>query len=263
LSGLPRLRGRRGHWDLTLIARCYECLKSRFGELDLNEFATLFGAAPSALHARTRGRNLVLWHGTSVARAEKILEHGFAHFKGVWMDEQTGIPFAFAQDRARQFDAKPAICVSVIDLDLFREGQDFYWEAGEHVVVFRHEVPPWVVQYLITSQGIRFVGETRAQGPAIQPRVRFVKRDGGWAVPSQNPVLFRGKEPFRTTGEWLPLFCRHYLTTYGEADPVEIFTAVYASIHPQEAISRKDMLGCLVAHCAGVGGRRALVWSGA
>ncbi|MFQ6078164.1 MAG: hypothetical protein ACE5NJ_03385, partial [Thermodesulfobacteriota bacterium] len=116
LSQLSFLKGRKDQWNLTLIARSYECHIGREPNLSLNDFVTLYGAPPSRLYGQTRRHNLILWHGTTLERAEKILEHGFAHFKGVWMDQGISTPFSFARSRAEQFDAVPAILVSIIDL---------------------------------------------------------------------------------------------------------------------------------------------------
>lgn len=220
LSQLPFLKGRKDQWNLTLIARSYECYIGREPNLSLNDFVTLYGAPLSRLYDQTRGHNLVLWHGTTLERAEKILEHGFAHFKGVWMDQGTSTPFAFARSRAEQFDAVPAI---------------------------------------LTKDHFEFVGKEKAVTPRPLPRARFVKREGRWVIPGQNPVYFDDQNYYKTSEEWLSLFCRRFLTRLGSAQPVEVFSAIYSNISPMDAITHRDIIGWICQNCR-IGGRRGKSW---
>lgn len=101
LSQLPFLKGRKDQWNLTLIVRSYECHIGREPNLSLNDFVSLYGAPPSRLYEQTLGHNLVLWHGTTLKRAGEILKHGFAHFKGVWMDQDTSTPLCLCAEPSR------------------------------------------------------------------------------------------------------------------------------------------------------------------
>lgn len=92
------LRGPKGEWNFLHIAEVYAARQQRRADSSLNDFAVQHGALASALYEETKERNLVLWHGTSLERAEKILEHGFFHCKGVWMAVRTSTPLSFTQE---------------------------------------------------------------------------------------------------------------------------------------------------------------------
>jgi hypothetical protein len=82
LEYLPR---DRCGWDCTLSSLAYgvrAALASRTP--DLNAWAARHGAQASVRYAEFGGDAMVLWHGTSLPRAEKISEHGLFHKRGLW-----------------------------------------------------------------------------------------------------------------------------------------------------------------------------------
>ena len=246
LTQLPYARGRRYGWDLTLTALAYQAQQQRDPNPSLNDFATRHGADSSALYENTRGHNLVFWHGTSLERAEKICQHGFAHFKGVWMDQSTQVPFKYAQSRAQRHEARPAILVSVIDTDRCTEGLDYHWEASGHIVVFQHDLPPDVVQYLVTDETFSFVGSASCSDCRPTRRARFARRGGCWVTPGTNPAYYDRERRYRSLHEWLDFFVADLLHNHGPLHAVEIFSAIYANAIPTDAVSRRDVVEAIV-----------------
>jgi len=246
LTRLLCARGARFGWDLTLTALAYQAQYQRDPNLSLNDFATRHGADSSALYQNTRGHNLVFWHGTSLERAEKICQHGFAHFKGVWMDQATRVPFSFARSRAQRHEARPAILVSVIDTDRFTEEVDYRWETNRHIVVFQHDVPSDVVQYLVTDETFCFVGAESCRGCRPTRRARFTRRGGQWVTPGTNAAYFDRDRQYRSLAEWLDLLAGDLLRRHGPLYAIEIFSAIYANVSPTDAVSRRDVIEAIV-----------------
>ncbi len=250
------LRGPKGEWDFLHIAEAYAARQQRGADSSLSDFAVEHGALASPLYEETRERNLVLWHGTSLERAERILEHGFFHCKGVWMAVRTSTPLSFARNRAREFDGRPAILVSVIDLDRYREGEHFEERRSE--TRFTDDVPPDVVQYLLTDREFRYVGRGRVRGYELPAKPGFTRKDGRWIVPTRNPATFDARLglTYRTVGEWLDLKLGRFFAEQRRATALEAFCVVYANCLPTEAIGREEVAGWLMRECGTAGRSR-------
>jgi hypothetical protein len=52
---------------------------------NLNDWATRHGVPGSGSYERLGPSAMVLWHGRSRERAEKIAKHGFFHNRGLWI----------------------------------------------------------------------------------------------------------------------------------------------------------------------------------
>ncbi len=242
------LRGPKWEWDFLHIAEAYAARQQRRGDVSLNDFAVEHGALASALYEGTKDHNMVLWHGTSVSRATKILEHGFAHYKGVWMAFGTSTPLGFARNRAAESEGRPAILISVIDLDLFQPGVHF--DVGADVR-FKDDVRPEVVQYMLTDRDFRCVGGGRVPRHRLPAKAKFVHNEGRWVVPTQNPATFDAQQDlaYGTAAEWLDLKLSRFFTEHGRATPLEAFCSVYANCTPPAALPRETVLDWLIEHC--------------
>ncbi len=235
-------------WDFLHVAEVYAARQQLRGDVSLNDFAVEHGALASALYERTKDHNMVLWHGTSVSRAAKILEHGFAHYKGVWMAFGTSTPLGFARNRAAESEGRPAILISVIDLDVFQPGVHF---DTDPYVRFRADVAPEVVQYMLSDREFLYVGSGRVLGHRLPAKAKFVQKGGRWVVPSQNPATFDAQQglAYATAAEWLDLKLSRFFTDHGRATPLEAFCSVYANCTPTTALPRKAVLDWLAEHC--------------
>jgi len=81
LQYLPRTRS---GWNCTLAAYAFSARRRLAGPPDLKLWAAMHGLPPSGRYAELGDDALVLWHGTSAARAEKIREHGLFSKGAVW-----------------------------------------------------------------------------------------------------------------------------------------------------------------------------------
>ena len=73
----------RASWNTTLAALAFSQARSR-GRTDILQWAAMHGARPSARAAELGDDALVLWHGTSRERAERIRDVGLFHKRGLW-----------------------------------------------------------------------------------------------------------------------------------------------------------------------------------
>lgn len=249
------LRGPKQQWDFLHIAEAYAARQQRRVYLSLSRFAVEHGALASALFEETRGHNLVLWHGASLARATKILEHGFVHYKGVWMALGTSTPLSFARHRGAESGGPPAVLISVVDMEVFRPGVDFDDTAHYR---FRDDVPSEVVQYLLTDREFRCVGRGRVLRHALPTKASFVSRGGRGVTPTQNPAVFdagRGLV-YTTADDWLGLQLADFFVREGRATALETLRAVYANRSPRPAIPRDRVVKWIVDNCETAGRSR-------
>ncbi|MFQ6133410.1 MAG: hypothetical protein ACE5R4_15315, partial [Armatimonadota bacterium] len=68
-------------------------------------------------------------NGLEEEQAEKILEHGLFHKKGLWTALKPRMAHAFCRMRSERFGTEGAVVCLVIDLDQFVEGRDFEREG--------------------------------------------------------------------------------------------------------------------------------------
>ena len=147
-------------WDMTLLAVEY---KYRFhGQSDpvfLYQFAKQHGARVPQKYP-TGKRYVVLWHGTTLWSAEKILEKGFRKKKAIWMTTNPQMARNMAAGKANHLNGIPAVLVSVMDMFMYKQDVD-YTPEGNTVYVFHHRILSDVIEYLITPDGIRYVGNVK------------------------------------------------------------------------------------------------------
>ena len=162
-------------WDMTLLAVEY---KYRFrGQSDpvfLYQFAEQHGARVPEKYP-TGKRYVVLWHGTTLWSAKKILEKGFRKKKAIWMTTNPRMARGMAVGKANGLnDGIPAILVSVMDTFMYERGVDYTFD-GSTVYVFHRHILPDVIEYLVAPDGIRYVGQ---KGNPVALRIRPEK--SGW-----------------------------------------------------------------------------------
>jgi len=145
-------------WKETWVAVDYQRRRKRDANYSFQQFIAEQGLPLTNVCAHLNGK-LLLWHGTTVERAQSILQEGFCRPKGVWMTEDASQAHSIAHFQAKRWKNLPAILISVIDLKQLKEGADFEVESPG-VYVFRFRVPPEVVQYLLTPDGLQMVGRT-------------------------------------------------------------------------------------------------------
>ncbi len=243
LAYLPK--GRRA-WNCTLAAWAFSARRRLVGPPDFNLWAAMHALTPSKRHEELGDDALVLWHGTSAPRARKIVEHGLIHKEGVWAAVDPKIAHSFTRGRSSQYQTASAMVVLVVSKDEW----DSKAEAEtDHIVRFHTSVPPECVEYIIYDDHIDFVGGAKARKPKRWGVARFKKRGKTWTPRARPPVRLDREQMYRTPSEWLELSIRRILTTLGEATAVEVFSSLYATVDPWDALEHKEVFAALEELC--------------
>ncbi len=243
LAYLPRSRA---GWNATLAAVAYS-VRRRIGQADLNLWAAMHGCPPSARYARLGRDALVLWHGTSARRAEKIRQVGLFPRKGIWATAEPRLAHSFTRGRATEYAAGSATIVLLFDRENMPEA---FEPAGESETLrFRRPLGPEHIEYILWDDRIDFLGAAKAHAPRRWGRARFARRGGLWVPHSRPPVRFDDRQSYAGLEEWLELSIRRILRALGPAAGIEIFSSLYATIDPWEALEHRQIFEALERFC--------------
>jgi hypothetical protein len=238
----------RTEWNTTLSALAFSARRQLGDRCDLNLWAAMHGCPASRRYADLEDSALVLWHGTSAARARKIREHGLFSKRGLWTTMEPAIAHGYARSRSRNPGAGSATVVLVLDRRAFKLEQHYYRQNPD-IYVFRAGLGPEWVEYILWDGHLEFAGDERANAPKPWGRARFTKRDGRWTPRSRPPVRLDGAHEYSTRDEWLEVSVRRILETLGQAAAIEIFSSLYATIDPWDALDHADVLAALDRLC--------------
>ena len=101
--------------------------------------------------------NILIWHGTSLIRADSILESGFKSKKrGVFFSSNIMTSLSFAERRGFDGRSEPAIFAAIYDLSTLRYGKEF---QHQYHYIFRPGVATRIVKYLLTCRGLYSIGK--------------------------------------------------------------------------------------------------------
>jgi hypothetical protein len=101
--------------------------------------------------------NILLWHGTSLRRANSIMESGFRSKKrGVFFSSNIMTSLGFAERRAVDGNSEPAIFAAIYDLSRLKQGKQFH---HRHHYIFKAGVATRIVKYLLTYHGLYSIGK--------------------------------------------------------------------------------------------------------
>lgn len=236
----------RSAWDCTLSCLAYGMRMDIAGASpDLNTWATQHGVPGSESYARLGDAAMVLWHGTSRERADKIEEHGLFHKRGVWTARHPNVPHSFCGGRSERFGTEGAVVCLVLDRNQLVEGRDFEVEPNENVVRFQHGLPPEVVEYVLVREKIRFLGSRGASSPKPWPKARFKHSLGEWRPVQQPPVRFSEFESFSTLPEYLRLCVTKLLSALNGVTPLEVLSVLHSLVDPWDSLRHRDILDSL------------------
>ena len=131
-------------------------------------------------------RALVLWHGTSAARAQRIRRVGLFPRKGVWATADPELTHSFCRGRADRHGAGSAVIVLLFD----REDIPVAFEPARErdTLRFRSVLPPECIEYVLWEEWLEFVGSRCSRRPRQWGVCRFKKRHGRWVPRSRPPV---------------------------------------------------------------------------
>ena len=234
----------RSAWDCTLSCLAFGIRMDISGaSVDLNAWAARHGLFPSSLYQELADNALVLWHGTSRERAERIIEHGLFHKKGLWTAVHPRIPHSFCRSRSERFGTEGAVVCIVLDRNEITEGRDF--EARGDVIRFHHGLPPDVVQYVLLREEVRFTGDARGNNPKPWPGARFKYSAGEWCPVQTIPVRFSDSDSFSTLDEFVNLCVSRIFFELSDVTPLEVLSVLYSLVQPWDCLTHKDVINLL------------------
>ena len=238
-------------WHATLAALAWSARRQIAGPAaaDLGLWAAMHGCTPSARWRELGDRALVLWHGTSARRAEKIRQFGLACKGGVWAATEPLIAHGYARYRGSAFDAGSAMIVVVLDKD---EWDSRGLSETPKIARFHHSIPPDCIEYILWGDRIEFVGLRKARQPRPWGVGRFKKHEGLWVPHSRPPVRLDAGRYYGSLDEWLDHSIGRVLETLGQAAAIEVFSSLYATIDPWDALPHEQVFDAL-ARRAGPG----------
>ena len=240
----------RAAWDCTLSCLAYGMRQDiTKASVHLNAWATRHGLPASGSYADLGDDALVLWHGTSRERAERIAEHGLFHKKGLWTARHPRIPHSFCRMRSEQFGTEGAVVCIVMDRRSVVDGRNVESTGDGNVVRFHHGLPPEVVQYVLVREEIRFTGADRAGDPKPWPKAQFKFSSGAWRPVQRTPVRFSEVEAFSTLAEFLELCVHRLLADLSAVSSLEALSVLHSLIGPLDCVRNQGVID-LVASLA-------------
>jgi len=249
LEYLPK---RQTDWNATLAALAYSARRLAYDvglgpPPDLNLWAAMHGLPGSGRYEDLGRDALVLWHGTSAVRAAKIHDHGLMCKRGVWASTEPRIAHGYTRSRSQAFQAGSAMIVLVMS----REQWDGRATCTEKIAQFHTNIPADCVEYILWPERIEFLGAMKARSPRRWGTARFTKRSGRWEPASQPPVRLDAARTYRTLNEWLELSVHRVLTTLGQAAAIEVFSSLYATLDPWDALTHQQVFDAIERVAAG------------
>lgn len=258
LAYLPR---GRSQWDFTMGALAYGARRDLDSEMpDLCQWAARHNAPASARFAELGRHALVLWHGTSRQRAEKIVEHGLFSKGGLWTTTDPFVAHSCARCRSERYATEGAMVCLVLDRRQLEDGRDCTAE-DDRILRFHHGLPGEAVEYVLTHEAISFTGSRAEALVRRWPAARFRKQEGHWAPVQAVPVRYSQEESYSSLGEFAVLTLRRLLRELGRLAAVEAFSTLYSLVSPMEALTHDLVFGLLddVGASRAKGGRRVFL----
>jgi hypothetical protein len=188
---------------------------------DLNLWAAMHGAPPSARYEELGNDALVLWHGTSALRAEKIRQHGLVRKRGVWATTEPFIAHGYTRGRSRAFQAGSAMICLVIDKNEWHGRASL---DSPRIARFHCDIPADCIAYVVWSDRIEFVGGQKAALPKSWGVARFKKHSGQWLPCSKTPVRLDGERSYSSLSTWLDASVERIMGALGCAAAADIFS---------------------------------------
>ena len=256
-KGLEYMPRQRAGWNATLAAYAFSARRAIAGKVGLDLWAAMHGCPASARYAELGEDAVVLWHGTSDVRAERIRQVGLRRKRGVWATLEPKIAHGYTRGRAVQYGTGSATVVLVLDRREVGTGLDYDQETPE-VVRFHHDLPAEWVEYVLWDGRVEFTGVRKAREPSPWGVARFKKKEGEWVPLSQPPVRLDRDRSYSDLGEWLDLSIERILTFLGSAAAIEIFSSVYSTLDPWDALRHRDVFDAIERLCGEPRRRRNL-----
>ena len=245
LRYLPR---ERTAWNATMAALAFSQQRQRDGKGDLNRWAAMHGCAPGARYADLGDDAIVLWHGTSNQRAERIREVGLFSKRGLWTTLEPKIAHGYTRNRSTQYGAGSATIVLVLDRREIEDGVHYNRESPD-IFRFHGRMGADRVEYIVWGDRLEFTGGAKAAEPRPWGRARFKRQGGKWVPLSRPPVRLDEDRTYSSFDEWLRLSIKRVVALQGKAMALEVFSSLYATLDPWEALEHEHILDVIEAEC--------------
>ncbi|MDQ1329027.1 MAG: hypothetical protein QG641_2316 [Candidatus Poribacteria bacterium] len=131
--------------DIEWLANEYKKRNNADPSVTLEDFAIQYGVLADRLRIYVYqqkdgyGNFITLWHGTTMSRAESIIEDGFRpgreSKRRIFFTKNPNTARRYAKGRARREQDQPVIVMCSIDLERYT---DYEWQGNE-VLAFRYE----------------------------------------------------------------------------------------------------------------------------
>jgi len=131
--------------DIEWLVNEYKRQKNTNSSLSLEDFCLRYCILPENLKFKVEEANdryshsITLWHGTTISRANSILEEGFQTKKkrnqGIFFTVKRKVALEYAKKRAKHEQDRPAIIMCSVDLSSYSKHE---WQGNE-VLVFKHD----------------------------------------------------------------------------------------------------------------------------
>jgi hypothetical protein len=208
----------------------------------------MHGCAGSARCAELGDSALVLWHGTSDERAQRIREVGLFHKRGLWATSEPRIAHGYTRGRSGQYGAGSATVVLVLDRGEIEEGIH-YSHDSEVIYRFHSGLDTQHIQYILWADHVEFRAERKEPGLSPWGRSRFKRQEGKWAPISHPPVRLDADYEYGDFHEWLTQSITRILRRLEEATALEVFSSLYATLDPWRALEHEVILDRLEEMC--------------
>jgi hypothetical protein len=247
LEYLPK---ERCGWDCTLASLSYGVRIDVERRLpDLSAWAERHGMPASARHQDLGSDALILWHGTSRERADKIAEHGLFHKRGLWTTSDPKIAHSYCRSRSERFATEGAVVCLVLGRGDVVEGRDYALEHNGNILRFHQGLPPDVVEYVLVHEEIRFIGQARARRRSPWPSAKFKKRSGSWVPVQKTPVRYSDAAGYCTAQEFAEICVDRLLSELSEVTALDVFSTLYTRIAPCDAHTHHDVFDVIDRRC--------------
>ena len=257
LAYLPR---GRSEWDFTLACLAYGARRNIDSRVpDLCHWAARHNVPAGERFSELDEHALVLWHGTSRARAEKIVQHGLFSKGGLWATTDPFIAHGFTRGRADRYRTEGAMVCLVLDRRQLEDGRDCTAEHDD-ILRFHHGLPPNVIEYLLTHESITFTGPRRCA--QVRPWVagKFRKQQGQWVPVQAVPVRYSDADSYSSLAEFAALTLRRLLLELGQAAAIEVFSTLYSLVSPTEAMTHESVFELIDHECVSLHRKSWLVF---
>ena len=111
---------------------------------------------------------------------------------------------------------------------------------------------------MLTSDRIAFTGAQRARKPSPWPDATFKKSGWSWVPVRRSPVRYTDTSEYSSLEEFCGVCLDRLVDELGNITALEVFSSIYAAVHPCGTLIHADILALLDKQC--VRSRKRTKW---